>query len=990
MPMIPNKYPKFCTTCGVKVGEREGFAVLMPTGKWDTFCKSSACLPTEEVARKQRRILDAAGRAFFPYDPAAVKIIKLLRGAYFSKFPEPHWQLPVALDQRAELLRVAAALHLDVASELTRGFTPPADPDAVDASVIEAAMERAVVAGAYPYQVEGVRFLTEHKRCLLGDDMGLGKASPLHSKVLTPTGWATMGDMKVGTEVLNPEGGVATVIRVYPQGVRPVYRLTFSDGTTCEADEGHVWKARTRYSSEWTVVTTAYMEGWTSCLHEGRDPLIIPWVNRLDFDAVPGSGVSHGEMPGLANMSTPELRKYLVAPHSVRVKLAERIVNGPGIVRRPAPRTGPWSFAWPRADGAADVRVDILRSCGWFVHQVGATERELIYDVQVPNIDLPTPKELISVEFVEHTETQCILLDSANHLYVTDDYIVTHNTMQSLLAIPEGFGALVIVPSTVKLNWLKECKQWRPDLKPFVLQGKQPEDLWPEEGEVLILNPDILPAAPAAHTDGYTPTPMMIIGDEGHMYKNRRTKRHKSMKAWGDASARFTLMTGTPMTNRPPDLWGVLSCLGLEKKVFDSYRDFCRLFGNISGGKDWNTPNVEVPMRLRRVMLRRRKDEVLKDLPPWTDQTYVVDVPPDVELIAELDLVYDEVKDELAARKLPEFHRMAKVRSMLASAKTAALLDLLDDYEENDTPVVVFSVHKPPVRAAGARPGWATITGETKNEDRQAIVERFQRGDLKGLALTVGAGSVGITLTRASHMIFVDLDWTPALNHQARDRINRIGQEAESLTYTTLVVDHPLDERVSELLRWKTELFKASIEASSDVMAAARAQVAAEAPAIEYDPSAVDLGIVTETAEERDARIAQEGKTLDTRFVHQQPWAERGAYAASLAEAHRRGLAKRNLPAWLARLRNRTAGFTQSCMKDRDAVQDALRTMLGNCDGAQKDDGIGFNKPDSAVARCLASLDIVGDDEACEAVARLLYKYRRQVSAVAPHLYEDL
>lgn len=1093
MPMIPNKFPKFCKSCGVKVGEREGFAILdQSSGKWETFCRSSACIPEEEVARKARRVLTAEGRAFFPYDPAAVQIIKKVPGALFLRFPEAHWQLPLAEEHRRAVLDIAEVLKLEVAPELY-DFDEPVDPDAVPDEVVHAALERAAAVGAYPYQLEGVKFLSERKRCLLGDAMGTGKGLGLNAKIMTPSGWKTMRDMWLGSKVLNPEGGVATVVGVYPQGVRPVYRFTFNDGTTCEADINHIWRVTTPSRKErgggWCLRTTAELLR-AGVKHASGDMWWeFPLLTRLDLpeQCLPidpyalGALLGRGHFSKTVTLHTPDtavvfrasaglgklgcvsrvttcdgvstgavysgtkalrdelsllgLREprsfnkfippdYLMGSTQQRLDLLHGLMDTGGnrnssrgsaliefstvspqladdvaaLVRslggtaQRKQRTLRYSYKGERGEGRTSYRLFIKMPPGcppfWLRRKLESVQDLGKYQLA---------KILDDIEYVRDEKTVCILLDSENHLFVTDDYVVTHNTMQSLLSIPEGYGAIAVVPSTVKLNWAKECRRWRPDLRPHVLSGVQPSYMWPEEGEVLILNPDILPEEPEV-VEGVARVPVMIIGDEAHLYKNKRTKRHKSMRAWGEAADRLVLMTGTPMTNRPPDLWGVLTCLGKAEEVFDSYKAFCRMFGNPTGGKDWQMPELDVPLRLRRVMLRRTKDEVLKDLPPWTDRTLTVDVPDDAELTDELAAIYDEFRDDLEAelesREMPPFHRLAKVRAMLAAAKSAALMELLDDYEANDTPVVVFSVHKPPVRLAAQRPGWALITGETKNEDRQTLVDQFQAGKLKGLALTIGAGSVGITLTRASDMIFVDLDWTPALNHQARDRINRIGQKAESLTYTTLVIDHPVDERVSELLAWKTELFRRSVDASADVVKLAQQRAESKPPSIvegvEYDPNALDLGIVEETPEERDARLERERKPVDHRFFVDKALEQAKEYQRELLASHHRARAERNLDAWLDRLRQREDGFTAACMQDRGALRDAFSAMLGACDGARKDDGVGFNKPDSLVARSLAYLDIEDNDDACEAVARLLYKYRRQVSRVAPHLYDDL
>ncbi|MGO8951678.1 MAG: SNF2 helicase-associated domain-containing protein, partial [Ktedonobacterales bacterium] len=100
-----------------------------------------------------------------------------------------------------------------------------------------------------PYQERGYAWLYFLSRWGLGaclaDDMGLGKAQPLESGVLTPTGWKPMGDIQVGDAVINSQGGTSHVIGVYPQGDQDIYRVEFTDGSTTECSEQHLWYVNT-------------------------------------------------------------------------------------------------------------------------------------------------------------------------------------------------------------------------------------------------------------------------------------------------------------------------------------------------------------------------------------------------------------------------------------------------------------------------------------------------------------------------------------------------------------------------------------------------------------------------------------------------------------------------------------------------------------------------------------------------------------------------
>jgi superfamily II DNA or RNA helicase len=93
------------------------------------------------------------------------------------------------------------------------------------------------------------------------------------------------------------------------------------------------------------------------------------------------------------------------------------------------------------------------------------------------------------------------------------------------------------------------------------------------------------------------------------------------------------------------------------------------------------------------------------------------------------------------------------VRAAVATAKLPTALEVVTRWEEEREPQVVFCCHRAPVDTIGAREGWSTITGDVPSDERTRRIDSFQRGELKGLALTVQAGGTGITLTRAARVL---------------------------------------------------------------------------------------------------------------------------------------------------------------------------------------------------------------------------------------------
>lgn len=538
-------------------------------------------------------------------------------------------------------------------------------------------------------------------------------------------------------------------------------------------------------------------------------------------------------------------------------------------------------------------------------------------------------------------------------------------TVQVLCALPEAAEcrAIVVCPSVVKFNWRAEAARWRPDLRVTVLSGRGSFRA-PEPGEIVVINYDLLPKAPPRAKRGeeqamlpYDLAGVTLAVDEAHLAKNRKAARTMAVAALARQCARVWLLTGTPLANRALDLFGVLSAGGMDREVFGGWLGFVKCFGgyqNRWGGWEFGEPRADVPERLRRVMLRRTKTECLPDLPAVTYQTLPCNGI-DGALRRDLDAAWDEYGEELEQGSLPPFEEFSALRARLAASRIPALVELVEQYEEQDVPLLVFSVHRAPVDQIGAREGWAAITGDTSAEERTAIVARFQAGELRGVALTIAAGGVGITLTRASTAVFVDLAWRPSDNWQAEDRMRRIGQLADKITVVRLVSDHPLDLHVQDLLAMKIALVQAAIEKTAA-----------------YTAPAAQAGATwrAETDEELAARLAQR--------------------EADLAAAEReveRAVAKDRIARKLARNGGGERKPVELTPEQAAAVRGAFGRLCDHCDGAQEQDGAGFNKPDQGIKHWLLAVGL-DDPEALELAYHLVRGYPKQVKGAYPELWK--
>lgn len=385
-------------------------------------------------------------------------------------------------------------------------------------------------------------------------------------------------------------------------------------------------------------------------------------------------------------------------------------------------------------------------------------------------------------------------------------------TPQTLCAIKPDRPALVVCPKILKSNWATECARWRPDLSPVIVDGRG-AFRWPAKRECVIVNYDILP-------EDFSKLPLHgthVIFDEAQAIKSWKAQRTRSsrkiirrvLKHEGNA----WLLTGTPLMNKPAELWAMLQALGTGAELYGDYTRFVKLFGGETdalGQTVWD-PSAVHPQAMdpiRPYALRRTRAAVLPELPTKSYNTIQLGVP---ELaLPAMDRAweeYDSAIDALMARMENDAGMMSD-RKRLATWKIPAMLSIVDQYENAGVPLVVFSAHRAPIEALTERQGWATIMGGSV--ERDFAIDAFQRGQLRGLGCTIRSAGVGITLTRGAHALFVDREWTPPANVQAEDRLCRIGQ-TRGVSITDLVADHPVDRSVTKLLVEKMQFAAATI-----------------------------------------------------------------------------------------------------------------------------------------------------------------------------------
>lgn len=562
-------------------------------------------------------------------------------------------------------------------------------------------------------------------------------------------------------------------------------------------------------------------------------------------------------------------------------------------------------------------------------------------------------------------------------------------TVQALAALPENVGVVVVCPAVAKGVWAREAAAWRPDFKVSVLSGRG-SFRWPANGEIVVVNYDILPettgtAPNVALKAPVAPQGVVLIADEAHAVKSSKAARTVRVKAMAhairEAGGMTWGLTATPLLNRPNELWTILSAFGLAREAFGNWDAFVNMLGGYKTrfGYEWGTiPNVEaVGERLSRVMLRRLRLAVLPELPGKTYR--FVPVALDTRTARLCDAVLAQLSaqgvtlDSLSkvvdnSREGFGFTEMSQARAALAVAKSAAALALVEDYEEQGEPVVVFSAHRAVIDSIGCREGWAAITGDTSPEERTRIEERFQAGHLKGIAATIKAGGVAITLTRAHHALFVDQEWTPALNAQAEDRICRIGQD-RGCVVTVLVGEHALDERIAELLSIKSTTIAGSVD-----QAVALGQ---EAPALVTEK--VDFAALALAAEAARAGADKVRIEAEKVRIEREEQAEKLRKESSLkakTERSRDRAKARGIVAEEGAVRRPAKNAVEQW-----ALQGLLALSRQDEDHAAIENDIGFNKADSANGHWLGveARENGLTSEQWDVAVKMMRKYQGQI-----------
>ena len=374
-------------------------------------------------------------------------------------------------------------------------------------------------------------------------------------------------------------------------------------------------------------------------------------------------------------------------------------------------------------------------------------------------------------------------------------------------------SCLVVAPASVLDQWRRETAKWAPELSAIIIRGSAADRSWQwaAERDVTLISYDTL------RSDfGYgDQSPVrrrtwdVVIADEAQRIKNRNDTSN-TLK--GLRRTRSWALTGTPIENHEEELASIMEFIDHDGQA-PSKRYY---------------PGPALLQRHRELQLRRKKREVLKDLPPKQVTKLTIDLRPkqlasynkaEQDGIIYLRSLGAEVSVTHVLELITRLKQICNVDPKTGeSSKLVDIRDRLEQLTAQGHKALVFSQYTNDVSGVAAAARYLrefnplTLTGDTPQQQRAAVIDRFKTHDAhKVMALSLRAGGLGLNLQEASYVFHLDRWWNPAVEKQAEDRSHRIGQtvKVNVIKYSCVGT---IEERIDQILERKQSLFDQLID----------------------------------------------------------------------------------------------------------------------------------------------------------------------------------
>ncbi len=409
----------------------------------------------------------------------------------------------------------------------------------------------------------------------------------------------------------------------------------------------------------------------------------------------------------------------------------------------------------------------------------------------------------------------------------------TIQTLTLILTKANSGPTLVVAPTSVCGNWLKECKRFAPDLNPIhfggpdrqeTIAGLKPFDLMICSYTMLQQEQQLIAGQQWE----------IIVLDEAQAIKNMNTKRSQAAMS---LNGRFRLITtGTPLENHLGELWNLFNFI--NPGLLGSLKQFTQRFAlPIEHGHDFAARD-HLRKLIQPYILRRKKNQVLKELPERTEILLEVKMSEAErnfyeavrrQAIERLEEASDkktgaagpsiQVLAELTRLRLAACNpRLVAPESDIESAKLELFGRIIDDLLSGNHQALIFSQfvkHLNLIREYldHKKISYRYLDGSTPKTKREDEINAFQEGQADLFLISLKAGGLGLNLTAADYVLHLDPWWNPAIEDQASDRAHRIGQ-TRPVTVYRLITKSSIEEKIVRLHQEKRNLADQILSAS--------------------------------------------------------------------------------------------------------------------------------------------------------------------------------
>lgn len=390
-------------------------------------------------------------------------------------------------------------------------------------------------------------------------------------------------------------------------------------------------------------------------------------------------------------------------------------------------------------------------------------------------------------------------------------------TSASLSRLWQSKRTVIMCPAAVKFNWFSDLKSFGfNELYFSIMDSRKSRNIRAFNERFVILNYDIinnfskeLLSAPIDH----------FIFDEAHALKNHNTQRYKNLAkiVAANPNAKITFLSGSPIKNRVNDVFAYLKLIGHElgssyKKFIDEYT--ISTTGSrgtqIKGGRNLQ----DLQIKMSNFMIRKTKDECL-NLPDKIFLQYKYEM---ADYRAEYDKVIEEMSQQKSISSLTG--NLHSLNIITSKAKIPGVIEIAENIIDEDRKVVIFGGYTDPIETLAKHFGKScvVVTGSVDSFTRNQHVERFHNDpECKVFIANMIAGGVGINLTNASDVIFINFPFSHADLYQATDRLHRIGQKSSVNVHYTFCEDS-VDEYIYEIVVDKEKDANALLDNGKEVL----------------------------------------------------------------------------------------------------------------------------------------------------------------------------